>query len=58
MGYKKSAKERFLDRYLNGVDDWDKYLTESISEDDTHHYEIGMKILDEQESFGMKIGNC
>lgn len=52
MGYKKSAKERFLDRYLNGVDDWDKYLTESISEDDTDHYEIGMKILDEQETFG------
>ena len=30
MENKKSAKERFLGRFLGAVNDWDKHLAESI----------------------------
>ncbi|WP_137791936.1 hypothetical protein [Bacillus sp. E(2018)] len=53
MENKKSAKERFLDRFFEGVEDWDKHLTESlVKEENSRHYEIGKKILEEQEDFG------
>lgn len=53
MEDKKSAKERFLDRFFGGVEDWDKHLTESITKgENSHHHEIGREILEEQEDFG------
>ncbi|MEY8735586.1 hypothetical protein AB9M92_25950 [Peribacillus frigoritolerans] len=58
MEYKKSAKERFLDRFLGGVEDWDKHLSEQITkEENAQHFEIGKKILEEQEKFGNKTNS-
>ncbi|WP_240948548.1 hypothetical protein [Bacillus sp. RO1] len=58
MGYKKSAKERFLDRFLGGVVDWDKHLAESTTEDETAHlFETSKKILKIQEDFGNRTNS-
>jgi hypothetical protein len=54
--YKKSAKERFLDSFIGGTEDWDKHLAESIAKDENSpHFEIAKKILKEQEDFGNVI---
>jgi len=53
--YKQSAKKRFLDSFFGGVDDWDKHLGDSITEDENSHakeIETAKKILKEQEAFG------
>ncbi|MFF2856553.1 hypothetical protein [Peribacillus sp. NPDC058002] len=58
MENKKSARERFLDRFFGGVEDWDKYLTDSISqEENAYDYEYGLKILEVQEQFGNRTNS-
>lgn len=55
MEDKESAKERFLGRFLGGVEDWDKHLTEAIDNDknpNPYLKKIMQKILEEQEDFG------
>lgn len=53
MKDKKTARERFLDAFLDGVEDWDKHLTDAVTEEeDAQHFEISMKIIEEQEEFG------
>lgn len=44
MNNKKTAKERFLDRFFGGVEDWDEHLAKQI--------EDGSEILQIQEEFG------
>ncbi|MFS0883173.1 hypothetical protein CHH83_26270 [Bacillus sp. 7586-K] len=56
MGDKKTAKERFLDRFFGVVEDWDKYLTDSMKKN-SYLYEAGKMILNEQEDFGNAINN-
>ncbi|WP_407728524.1 hypothetical protein ACJMCD_28170 (plasmid) [Priestia megaterium] len=53
MEYKKSAKERFLDEYFGGVEDWDKHMAGLITADENAHFlETREKIMKEQEEFG------
>jgi len=57
MEYKKSAKERFLDEY-GGVEDWSKYLADSVTEEvNPHHLETSMRILKEEEEFGNRTNS-
>lgn len=58
MEYKKSSKKRFLDSFIGAVEDWDKNLGESITNDENSHpneIERAKKILKEQEDFGNAI---
>ncbi|MFL0364629.1 ImmA/IrrE family metallo-endopeptidase [Pseudobacillus sp. 179-B 2D1 NHS] len=56
MKDKKSAKERFLDEFIGGVEDFDKHLAEEIYKDENPYLKNNMiKILEEQEDFGNVI---
>ncbi|MGE7762264.1 hypothetical protein [Peribacillus sp. NPDC097895] len=57
MEDKKSAKERFLDGFLGGVEDWDKHLAEAINNENPYLKNKMLKILEEQEDFGNAINS-
>ncbi|MFD1735411.1 hypothetical protein ACFSCX_02435 [Bacillus salitolerans] len=58
MEDKKFAKERFIDGFLGGVEDWDNHLAEAINKDENPYLKDKLlKILKEQEDFGNAINS-
>lgn len=55
MTKKKHASDRFKDENLNAVEDWDKYMLDSIGSKNSPLYQTLQKVLSEQEDFGNSL---